>query len=758
MRPRAYKRDAAATRASESELRSANAVPPGLAVAPAGTELLAPLLLGISAGLQLTLAALVLLGPRRAIDPATLTELGRRFCHPEWDIPIYAGGCVVSLALALVVAAIYRRTAARRAATLGPEEYRAWRTYALGVLSALAVIGVALFLILLLGRFPLPKNTTTPLTGGQAVRLPTPTALDVAALLALAPAMLACAALELRRVRVHLPERRATATAPTAIRLGWMLDAACAVVLVAIVFIPRAWWGNVMSSVMNEEGMYHWNFFVMDPALSWHCGLALGTARDWQYGAGWPLVMGCLAWITPLAYRTMLGIGVIWGCAYYVGVYALLRQVAQRRTLALVGALAAILLQMFNGIKPALVMWYAPSSTCLRHPLDVFAAIALLQFARSGRRGWALAGGALVGLELLFSPDNGLYLVLGLGLVIALYLLKARQPGLRGALRPITQTGGAATAVAAAVLLAGLLVASRGTLFSRAFWTGYLEALIVYPKLGLGQLPLAGVEDGAVLLFALFCATYLLALGWAVTRALRPEPLAAQDALLAGLAGYGLLQALLFVGRSHPYNIYHVAVPFVLVVVVGAARLASRGPVRRSVLPVAALAVVALWLLSNPQFAVYPALLRVGLTDPPRLGSYLFPDTADVPVAPEWEHTAAAFRADAADLRHITAGGARAAVLTEQLDTPMYLATGLRPWGRYVALATSSFTLERVQSEVQRLEADRPQYVVLEVPRPHNPNPYREAVAGRYELLKVGAATEIWRLRESPAASAPAGH
>ena len=92
----------------------------------------------------------------------------------------------------------------------------------------------------------------------------------------------------------------------------------------------------------------------------------------------------------------------------------------------------------------------------------------------------------------------------------------------------------------------------------------------------------------------------------------------AQDALLAGLAGYGLLQALLFVGRSHPYNIYHVAVPFVLVVVVGAARLASRGPVRRSVLPVAALAVVALWLLSNPQFAVYPALLRVGLTDPPR--------------------------------------------------------------------------------------------------------------------------------------------
>ncbi len=741
---------------SESEPRPAKPVPPGLAVAPTGAELLAPLLLGISAGLQLMLAALVLLGPHRASDPATLTELGRRSCRPEWDIPIYAAGCAVSLALALLTTAIFRRTAARRAATLGPDDYRAWHTHAARVLIALAAIGATLFVILLLGRFPLPPNSTSPTGSGRALRLLNPSTLDVAALLALAPAMLAGAALELRSVRLHLPERKATANAPapTAARWSWLLDAACAAVLLAVVFIPRAWWGNVIIPAMSDECLHHWNFFAMDPALSWQRGLALGTDRYCQYGAGWPLVMAGLTWITPLAYTTMLGVGVIWGCVYFLGVYWLLRRLTQRRTWALAGALAAILLQMFNGIQPAMVQWFVPSSTCLRHPFDVFAALALLRFARTGRRTWALAGGALVGLQFLFSTDNGPYLVLSLGFVIVLYLLNARGPNLRPALRVVAATAGAAAGVAAAVFLTGLLIASRGTLFSRALWAGYFEALVVYPKLGLGQVPLAGVEDGTLLLFDLFFATYLLALGWAVTRALRSELLAA-DAALAGLAAYGLLHALLFVGRSHPYNIYHVAVPFVLVLVAGAARLVAHAPrVRRSVLPAAALALVALWLFTNPSFTVYPALLRVGLTQPPRPSSYLLPDTADVPVLPAFERHAAVFRADVANLRKLTAGGARVAILTEQLDTQLYLATGLRPWGRYNVLPACSFTQERVQRETQRLETDRPQYVVLEATPTKNPNPYREAVTGRYELLKVSPATEIWRLRESPVAGA----
>ena len=49
---------------------------------------------------------------------------------------------------------------------------------------------------------------------------------------------------------------------------------------------------------------------------------------------------------------------------------------------------------------------------------------------------------------------------------------------------------------AAATLLPLLLYASRGTVFTGAFWRGWVEALAAYAGQGAGALPIAGVPDG----------------------------------------------------------------------------------------------------------------------------------------------------------------------------------------------------------------------------------------------------------------------
>ena len=50
-------------------------------------------------------------------------------------------------------------------------------------------------------------------------------------------------------------------------------------------------------------------------------------------------------------------------------------------------------------------------------------------------------------------------------------------------------------ATAVLTLLPLLLYASRGTLFTRAFWRGWVEALVAYAGQGVGALPIAELPD-----------------------------------------------------------------------------------------------------------------------------------------------------------------------------------------------------------------------------------------------------------------------
>ena len=72
---------------------------------------------------------------------------------------------------------------------------------------------------------------------------------------------------------------------------GWLLDLLCVAVVVGLVYIPRSWWAGIMGLALHEDGLHHWNFFMLDPALSLRSGMALGTDRYCQYGVGWALLL-----------------------------------------------------------------------------------------------------------------------------------------------------------------------------------------------------------------------------------------------------------------------------------------------------------------------------------------------------------------------------------------------------------------------------------------------------------------------------------
>ena len=74
-----------------------------------------------------------------------------------------------------------------------------------------------------------------------------------------------------------------------------------------------------------------------------------------------------------------------------------------------------ITLHLFNGGDRDSIIWSFPSSTLLRHPMDVWFFIAALRYVRSRRKLWAVLAGVAVGLAIFFETDTGLYLTVTFG-------------------------------------------------------------------------------------------------------------------------------------------------------------------------------------------------------------------------------------------------------------------------------------------------------------------------------------------------------
>ena len=163
---------------------------------------------------------------------------------------------------------------------------------------------------------------------------------------------------------------------------------------------------------------------------------------------------------------------------------------------------------------------------------------------------------------------------------------------------------------AVATLFPLLLYASRGMLFSRAFGRGWVEAMVMFGSSGVGALPIAELPDVPLVFFLVVVTVYLGVIANAVLKGMHGNA-SKGEILLAAVAAYGLAVLLLFVGRSHPFNLCHAAPPFAVVLTALLLRgyEALPGLLRQSALPCAMIGGLAVLLLTKPQFQSYPSLL-----------------------------------------------------------------------------------------------------------------------------------------------------
>jgi hypothetical protein len=284
------------------------------------------------------------------------------------------------------------------------------------------------------------------------------------------------------------------------------------------------------------------------------------------------------------------------------------------------------------------------------------------------------------------------------------------------------------------------------------------------------MIPFRDVPDGIVLLFAAAVGVCFGALGLALVKRLRGEP-APADVLGACLASYSLLGLLLFVGRSHPYNIFHVSVPLSLLVVISAAQCHEGWAVRPqrgqpasragvfvwNSIPRCALGVVVIWLLANPCFRHYPGALRSLFSALPPLGLNLLGDSEDIGGLPleRWDDVRV-FEAVVSRLRALNAAGQTVAVL-DDADTIFYQASGAPPWGRYSPTFPAIMWRSELATLVGAITDRGPQWVVIRANGLHASMLHREddvwrvaheTVQRHYHLDGAIGVFEFWRRNE----------
>ena len=361
----------------------------------------------------------------------------------------------------------------------------------------------------------------------------------------------------------------------------------------------------------NGDQFHHLDFYLMGPLNAFRHGASLGTEVYTQYGSGWILIFALLGKLFTIDYPFVMGAMPLFGAVYFLCVYALMRFLTQSAAWSFFGLLACLQLQLYSGTDNPL--WCSPSSTVLRCPTDV--AVAVARLLRNRYPGVAsVAAGSLAGLGVLCGTDTGIYLT------VALFLFSML------CLRGVPSQNGQFSQIGIwvsyfVVCTAGLLVASRGTMWQVRFWTGYFEALLEYGS-GFGALPISSlmIEPVDVALFFVILMIYTLTVSRAFSGFIRGS-LTDRDRVLAFIATMGFGTLMLFINRSHPYNLFHPIVPAcVLVTVCFSSRFPDVGGVttvgqwfkRRRGVSVAGIILCGI-LLMNPKVWDYPSVVsRVG--------------------------------------------------------------------------------------------------------------------------------------------------
>lgn len=114
--------------------------PPGVPRGLYWSTVLAVLALTVSLGMQGTVAALLVIGPRAPQLPAAgLTRMGEATLHPEWDLPVFVAGCALTFALGLAAVLAWNAVLRVRPDRRALPGRRAAASAGLGGLAALAL-------------------------------------------------------------------------------------------------------------------------------------------------------------------------------------------------------------------------------------------------------------------------------------------------------------------------------------------------------------------------------------------------------------------------------------------------------------------------------------------------------------------------------------------------------------------------------------------------------------------------------------------
>lgn len=532
--------------------------------------------------------------------------------------------------------------------------------------------------------------------------------------------------------------------------------------VVALVYLPNP--QLIAGNAFSGEEFLHIDFFAMGPAVAFRKGLALGSGIHVYYGMGWALVLTKLPVMPVLSYGRFIRLEAIYGCIYFIAVYAFVRLFTRSWQWGVAATLLAILLQLFGSYSDAFVMWRFPSATVLRWMWDVWFFLACLLYLRTRRDLFLIAGGLVVGLALLFQTDTGMYL--GLSAAFFWGCLWRLEPA---AGRRLVRTGAAAAGTGLTALFLGLGVASRWTLLDRAFWDGWLENLRL-TRAGATLLPLYGISGPRVLFFfALMMVVYLALAGHAVLGFVRRR-LTGEAVLLGTIAVYGYFTLLYYVGRSNPHNLFRPAVPFAMLVACapsllrrspGAAPATGRGSrVAGAAVPWLAMATAVVMLMAHPGFHTYPSLLKTALVGSQPEGICVF-GTAEVcdvePADPDYSGPdLAAYSEQLEQLAghlHTLAGANRSVAIADSMGPLVYIMSDTKPWGRYIPMFTGLFMRSMVDDVVRDLRSSPPDIVVMrsrELRQPYYDDMWqalRPTVEQGYTLDSRFGPLEVWQKR-----------
>lgn len=693
-----------------------------------------PVLLALTVGLQFMFWAWAKWDRQEPSQATTdqLTLLGKTLYRPDYDMPIYLGGLLLCLLMAQGLGAIWSRRLDPASST---DDLRSLRLLALMHLP----VAVCVALVRLLDVSAPPLS----LIAASAGLMFCAAALWTSWRPALSPVVWqrarTVARLAFRR-RLRVPARPSSSLdaglglmqTPNSVRRCAESAFVIAAVFL-IVYIPQP--ERLVALAYSSDHFHHLDFYAMAPALAFRHGLALGTDFYSQYGVGWPMILAFLSNFTALSYKLLFAMIVTWGCLYFGILYVFLRQLLDSWAWAMTGLLIALLLQLLSGAwgQPK---WLWPSSTVARYSMDVLVFSACLLHARSGRPWLGLPAGIFAAIAVLLGTETGVYLLV----CLALYPLAVlRMPSEAASPRSVGGFVALALLGFSTVLICGLTIASRGTLLRPEFWLGWTESLRIYNH-GFSHLPVAGAiaKDWKVALLLVLMLTFYL---FAVSRACQEFACRrlSPGHLIVGLIGaYGLAILLLFIGRSHPYNLLHTSIPFCIVLTslavesydgVWPSTTGAKPPdqqalwcATRSIVPVGFAFAALLGIYLHPAFENYPNVrwwLHQKLTARTSLAATdLFASRRDGPLANDLREDVLSFRAVTSTMRELSDSGRKSVAMIDGADTAYLVEADLRPHFRYSPVIASLAFNFQVELLANQISDQPPDYLLLPLEAP----------------------------------------